>query len=100
MENLELFQRSLKSSPRRDDTNQIIKEESIKLEGAISELSHASTALACLMDIVDDDNCKSWLVFLDEARASTIPAYNTINTANNELINKDGYQKHSNSNCY
>ena len=95
MENLETFRQSLENSHRQNDTNQTIKEVAYKLEKAKTELSQASTALADLMNVADEGNCKSCLVFLAELRATTIAAYNTINTAENELINRGGCQKRS-----
>jgi hypothetical protein len=44
------------------------------------------------MDIADEQNCKSCLVFLAELRATAIAAYNTINSAEKELQGRGGCQ--------
>jgi len=93
MENLEAFRRALESSHRKNDANQTIRDVIGRLDSAKSEISQASTALADLMDIADEGNCKSCLVFLAEIRATTIAAYNTIRSAENELRNRGGCQK-------
>ncbi len=92
MENLEAFRQSLESSHRKNDANQTINVVAVKLARAKSELSHATTSLADLMDIADEANCKSCLVFLAELRATAISAYNTIKSAENELQNRGGCQ--------
>ena len=48
------------------------------------------------MDIADEQNCKSCLVFLAELRATAIAAYNTINSAEKELQNRGGCQSSDN----
>ena len=60
-------------------------------------LAHVQgTSLAELMDIADEQNYKSCLVFLAELRATTISAYNTINSAEKELQNRGGCQSNEN----
>ncbi|MEJ6826851.1 MAG: hypothetical protein QNK79_01790 [Synechococcus sp. ArSW.bin.68] len=92
MENLEAFRQALENSHHKNDASQTINAVAINLTRAKSELSHATTSLAELMDIADEQNCKSCLVFLAELRATAIAAYNTINSAEKELQNKGGCQ--------
>ena len=92
MENLEAFRRALENSHRKNDASQAINIVSINLTRAKSELSHATTSLADLMDIAEEQNCKSCLVFLAELRATAIAAYNTINSAEKELQNRGSCQ--------
>ena len=92
MENLEAFRRALENSHRKNDASQAINIVSINLTRAKSELSHATTSLADLMDIAEEQNCKSCLVFLAELRATAIAAYNTINSAEKELQGRGGCQ--------
>jgi len=47
------------------------------------------------MDIADEQNCKSCLVFLAELRATAISAYNTINSAEKELQSRGCCQSSS-----
>ncbi|QNI77059.1 hypothetical protein SynMVIR181_02093 [Synechococcus sp. MVIR-18-1] len=92
MENLEAFRQALENRHRKNDASQAINLVAINLTKAKSELSHATTSLAELMDIADEQNCKSCLVFLAELRATAISAYNTINSAEKELQNRGGCQ--------
>ena len=92
MENLEAFRQALENSHNKNNARQTINAVAINLTRAKSELSHATTSLAELMDIADEQNCKSCLVFLAELRATAIAAYNTINSAEKELQNKGGCQ--------
>lgn len=96
MENLEAFRQALENRHRKNDASQAINLVAINLTKAKSELSHATTSLAELMDIADEQNCKSCLVFLAELRATTISAYNTINSAEKELQNRGGCQSNEN----
>ena len=92
MEDLETFRRALETSHRQNDANQVINTVSINLKRAKSELSDATSSLADLMDLAEEQNCKSCLVFLAELRATAIAAYNTINSAEKELQNRGGCQ--------
>jgi hypothetical protein len=92
MEDLETFRRALETSHRKNDANQAINTVSINLKRAKSELSHATSSLADLMDLAEEQNCKSCLVFLAELRATAITAYNTINSAEKELQNRGSCQ--------
>ena len=92
MEDLETFRRALEKSHRKSDANQEINTVSINLKRAKSELSNATSSLADLMDLAEEQNCKSCLVFLAELRATAIAAYNTINSAEKELQNQGSCQ--------
>lgn len=92
MENLEAFRRTLESIHRKDDASQTLNSVTVSLAKAKSELSNATKALADLMDIADEGNCKACLVFLTEVRATAIAAYNTINSAEKELQNQGSCQ--------
>ena len=92
MEDLETFRRALENSHRKSDANQEINTVSINLKRTKSELSHATSSLADLMDLAEEQNCKSCLVFLAELRATAIAAYNTINSAEKELQNRGSCQ--------
>ena len=92
MENLEAFRRTLESIHRKDDASQTLNSVTFSLAKAKSELSNATKALADLMDIADEGNCKACLVFLTEVRATAIAAYNTINSAEKELQNRGSCQ--------
>ena len=92
MEDLETFRRALENSHRKNDGNQTINTVSINLKRAKSELSHATSSLADLMDLAEEQNCKSCLVLLAEVRATAIAAYNTINSAEKELQNRGSCQ--------
>jgi len=96
MENLEAFRRTLESIHRKNDASQTLNSVTINLAKAKSELSNATKALADLMDIADEGNCKACLVFLTEVRATTIAAYNTIRSAENEIENRSGCQSSAN----
>ena len=92
MENLEVFRQALEDSHRKNDASQTINAVVVNLIRAKSELSHATKSLAELMDIADEQSCKSCLVFLAELRATAIAAYNTINSAEKELQGRGGCQ--------
>ena len=63
MENLEAFRRTLESIHRKNDASQTLNSVTVNLAKAKSELSNATKALADLMDIADEGNCKACLVF-------------------------------------
>ena len=92
MEDLETFRRALENSHRKSDANQTINTVSINLKRAKSELSLATSSLSDLMDLAEEQSCKSCLVFLAELRATAIAAYNTINSAEKELQNRGSCQ--------
>ena len=92
MGNLEVFRQMLENNHRKNDSSKTINAVANNLIRAKSELSHATTSLAELMDIADEQNCKSCLAFLAELRATAIAAYNTINSAEKELQNRSGCQ--------
>ena len=92
MENLEAFRRTLESIHRKNDASQTLNAVIVNLENAKSELSTETKALADLMDLADEGNCKSCLVFLTEVRATAIAAYNTIKSAENEIQSRGGCQ--------
>ena len=95
MENLEAFRRTLESIHRKNDASQTLNSITVNLAKAKSELSNASKALADLMDIADEGNCKACLVFLTEVRATTIAAYSTIRSAENEIESRGCCQNSS-----
>ena len=95
MENLEAFRRTLESIHKKNDASQTLSSVIANLAKAKSELSNASKALAELMDIAVEGNCKSCLIFLTEARATTIAAYNTIGSAENEIESRGCCQNSS-----
>ena len=95
MENLEAFRRTLESIHKKNDASQTLSSVIANLAKAKSELSNASKALAELMDIADEGNCKSCLIFLTEVRATTSSAYNTIGSAENEIESRGCYQNSS-----
>ena len=92
MENLEAFRQALENGHRKNDASHAINLVAINLMRAKSELSNATTSLAELMDIANEQNCKSCLVFLAELIATAISAYNTIDSAEKELQNRGGCQ--------
>ena len=96
MENLEAFRRTLESIHKKNDAGQTLNSVIGNIAKAKSELSNASKALAELMDTADEENCKSCLVFLTEVRATTIAAYNTIRSAENEIESRGCCQSSSN----
>jgi hypothetical protein len=93
MKNLEAVRQALENNHRKNDASQTINTVAVNLMRAKSELSHATTSLAELMDIANGQNCKSCLVFLAELRATAIAAYNTINSAERELQNRGGCKR-------
>ena len=95
MENLEAFRRTLESIHKKNDASQSLNSVIGNIAKAKSELSNASKALADLIDIADEGNCKSCLVFLAEVRATTISAYNTIGSAENEIESRGFCQSSS-----
>ena len=95
MENLEAFRRTLESIHKKNDASQTLSSVIANLAKAKSELSNANKAIAELMDIADEGNCKSCLIFLTEVRATTIAAYNTIGSAENEIESRGCCQNSS-----
>ena len=95
MESLEVFRRTLESVHKRNNASQTLNSVIENLAKAKSELSNASKALAELMDIAVEGNCKSCLIFLTEVRATTIAACNTIRSAENELESRGRCQSSS-----
>ena len=90
MENSEAFQRTLESIHKKNDASQTLNSVTFNLANAKSESSNATKVLADLMDTADKGNYKSCLVFLTELRTTTIAAYNTIRSAENEIENRSG----------
>ena len=64
MEDLETFRRALENSHRKSDANQTINTVSINLKRAKSELSHATSSLADLMDLAEEQTVSRALYFL------------------------------------